>query len=109
MGMEGAIEHFRERVSFATKIEVEVEAPADAPRAAAAGADIVLLDNMSPEGTGEAVDALQAEHSDVLAEASGGITVEDVPAYAQTGVDVISMGSLTHSAPSLDYSFRTGQ
>jgi len=109
MGMEGAISHFREQVSFATKIEVEVEEPADAPRAADAGADIVLLDNMTPEETAEAVDALQATHPDVLAEASGGITVADVPAYARTGVDVISMGSLTHSAPSLDYSFRTGQ
>jgi nicotinate-nucleotide pyrophosphorylase (carboxylating) len=108
MGMAGAIEHFREQVSFATKIEVEVEAPADAPRAAAAGADIVLLDNMSPDETSEAVDALRADHPDVLAEASGGITIDDVPAYARTGADVISMGSLTHSAPSLDYSFRTG-
>jgi len=109
MGMEGAVSHFREQVSFATKIEVEVEEPADAPRAASAGADIVLLDNMSPAQTAEAVDTLRADHPDVLAEASGGITVEDVPAYARTGVDIISMGSLTHSADTLDYSFRTGQ
>jgi nicotinate-nucleotide pyrophosphorylase (carboxylating) len=108
MGLEGAVEHFRERASFATKIEVEVEAPADAPRAAAAGADIVLLDNMTPTETSEAVNALKREHPDVLAEASGGITAADVPDYAATGVDVISMGSLTHSAPALDYSFRTG-
>ena len=108
MGLEGAIEHFRERVSFATKIEVEVESVEDAPRAAEAGADIVLLDNMGPDEVAAAVDALRAEYPDVLAEASGGITVADVPAYARTGVDVISMGSLTHSAPALDYSFRTG-
>ena len=117
MGLEDAVEHFRERASFTTKIEVEVEEPADAPRAAAAGADVVLLDNMSPETTERAVERLRAveESGDddghgrpVLAEASGGITVADVADYAATGVDVISMGALTHSASTLDYSFRTG-
>jgi nicotinate-nucleotide pyrophosphorylase (carboxylating) len=107
MGLEGAMEHFRERTSFATKLDVEVEAVADAGRAAAAGADVVLLDNMTPERTSAAVDEL-ADYEGVLAEASGGITVADVSAYAATGVDVISMGSLTHSAPALDLSFRTG-
>jgi len=112
MGLESAVERFRERVSFATKVEVEVETVADAPRAAAAGADVVLLDNMTPAETGRAVDRLRERGADldraVLAEASGGITVETVPDYAATGVDVVSMGSLTHSAASLDYSFRTG-
>jgi nicotinate-nucleotide pyrophosphorylase (carboxylating) len=105
MGLDDAVAHFRDRASFATKVEVEVESPADAPRAAEAGADIVLLDNMSPAETREAVEALP---EGVLAEASGGITVADVPDYAATGVDVISMGALTHSAASLDCSFRTG-
>ncbi|QLH80328.1 carboxylating nicotinate-nucleotide diphosphorylase [Halosimplex pelagicum] len=112
MGLEPAVEHFRERASFATKIEVEVETVEQAPRAAEAGADIVLLDNMGPETTAEAVELLRAAAEDlgreVLAEASGGITVETVPDYAATGVDVISMGSLTHSASTLDLSFRTG-
>ncbi|SDK04507.1 carboxylating nicotinate-nucleotide diphosphorylase [Natronorubrum texcoconense] len=107
MGLEGAVSHFRERTSFATKLDVEVESVEDAPRAAEAGADIVLLDNMTPEEIGAAVDLLAA-YDGVLAEASGGITLETVAAYAATGVDVISMGSLTHSAPSLDLSFRTG-
>ena len=113
LGLERAVERFRDRVSFATKVEVEVEEPGDAPRAAAAGADVVLLDNMDPETTEEAVDLLAERAADlgreVLAEASGGITVETVPEYAATGVDVISLGSLTHSAPALDYSFRTGE
>ncbi len=108
MGLEGAVAHFRERVSFATKVEVEVESPADGPTAAAAGADIILFDNMDPETVAEAVDALGATHPDVLTEASGGITLETVPAYGATGVDIISMGALTHAAPSLDLSFRTG-
>jgi len=106
MGLEEAIRHFREEKSFATKIEVEVERPADAPRAADAGADIVLLDNMTPAEVREGVEMLP---DDVLAEASGGIGIPDVPEYATTGVDVISMGSLTHSANSMDLSFRTGE
>jgi len=105
LGIETAVARFRERASFATKIEVEVEAPGDAPRAADAGADVVLLDNMTPEETRTGVELLP---DGVLAEASGGITIDDVPAYAQTGVDVISLGSLTHSASAFDLSFRTG-
>lgn len=107
MGLETAVETFRERASFATKIEVEAESTEQARRAAEAGADIILLDNMTPEETRAAVDALDDADSDVLTEASGGITVDDVADYAATGVDIISMGSLTHSAPSLDFSFRT--
>jgi len=116
LGLERAVERFRERASFATKIEVEVEEPADAPRAAEAGADVVLLDNMEPTEVERAVGlvtdaetgAETGAEADALLEASGGITVETVPEYATTGVDVLSLGSLTHSAPSLDYSFRTG-
>jgi nicotinate-nucleotide pyrophosphorylase (carboxylating) len=63
---------------------------------------------MDPDETEEAVERLRAADADVLAEASGGITVDDVADYAGTGVDVISMGSLTHSADTLDLSFRTG-
>jgi nicotinate-nucleotide pyrophosphorylase (carboxylating) len=58
-----------------------------------------------PEETARAVEAIEG---DALAEASGGITIETVPDYAATGVDVVSLGSLTHSAPALDLSFRTG-
>jgi len=104
MGLEDAIAHFEERVSFATQIEVEVERPEDGLRAAAAGADVVLFDNLSPAAVERGVKALP---TDTLSEASGGINVETVPAYAETGVDIISMGSLTHSADSLDYSFQT--
>jgi len=109
MGLETAVERFRERVSFATKLEVEAESIAQARRAATAGADIVLLDNMTPGETAEAVDALSDAEGDVLTEASGGIVLDGVADYAATGVDIISMGSLTHSAPSLDFSFRTGE
>jgi nicotinate-nucleotide pyrophosphorylase (carboxylating) len=105
LGLERAVERVRERVSFATNIEVEVGSAADGVRAAEAGADVVLFDNFDPP---ELADAVEALPEDALAEASGGITVDSVRAYAETGVDIVSMGSLTHSAPALDYSFRTG-
>ena len=111
MGLETAVETFRERVSCATQIEVEAESVEQARRVIEAGADIVLLDNFTPDDLQTVVENLAdaraiASHN-VLLEASGGITVETVEAYAATGVDIISMGSLTHSADSLDYSFRT--
>ena len=106
LGMTEAVERFHERASFTTKVEVEVETPGDAPRAVEAGADVVLLDNMTPAETERAVAAVD---DDALTEASGGITVDEVPDYAATGVDVVSLGSLTHSAASLDLSFRTGR
>jgi nicotinate-nucleotide pyrophosphorylase (carboxylating) len=105
LGMERAVERFAERTSFATKIEVEVEDPERAAETVEAGADAVLLDNMAPE---EVAVGVASVPEDTVTEASGGITHGSVRAYARTGVDVISMGSLTHSAPSLDYSFRTG-
>lgn len=106
MGLETAIEEMQEKKSFATKIEVEVEEVSQAKRAAAAGADIVLFDNMSPEKIEEGIAVVP---SGVLTEASGGISLENLTEYAETGVDVISMGALTHSAPSLDYSFQTNE
>jgi len=113
LGLEAAIESFRERVSFATKIEVEAESAVQARRAVEAGADIVLLDNIEPAETRDVVNslsgAIETADREVLVEASGGITLETVTDYASTGVDIISMGSLTHSADSLDYSFRTGE
>jgi nicotinate-nucleotide pyrophosphorylase (carboxylating) len=105
LGVEPAVERFAERASFATLIEVEAESVETAQTAAAAGADAVLLDNMSPAETDAAVAALPEE---VLTEASGEIGLGDVAAYAATGVDVVSLGALTHSAPALDLSFRTG-
>jgi nicotinate-nucleotide pyrophosphorylase (carboxylating) len=67
---------------------------------------------MDPETTGRGVERLAEAADDlgreILAEASGDIGIEDVPEYAATGVDVVSLGRLTHSAPALDFSFRTG-
>ncbi len=96
----------RARVSFTKKIEVEVTQPSQAIEAARAGADIVLLDNMKPEQVKKTVELLQATklRTRVTLEASGGIGKENLAGYAKTGVDVISIGRITHSARSIDMS-----
>ena len=85
-------------------IQVELTSPAQVAEALAAGVDAVLLDNMSPKEAADAVRAIRA-HSGGAAcwiEVSGGITLENIRAYAQAGVDTISVGALTHSAPAVD-------
>ncbi len=81
------------------KIEVEVTTAEDAADAADAGADIVMLDNMGLEDMRRAVSLVKGR---VLLEASGGITLDNVRAVAETGVDLISIGALTHSVRALD-------
>lgn len=104
VGLETAYERARERASFTTKVEVEAEDIETAVRAAELGADIVLLDNMTPDEVAEAVERL--EGYGVTVEASGGITRENVAEYARAGVDVVSMGSLVRSSDWLDLSMR---
>jgi nicotinate-nucleotide pyrophosphorylase (carboxylating) len=82
-------------------IEVEVGTVSEALEAAEAGADIVMLDNMSVEEMSKAVKAI---HGRASIEASGGITLDNVRAVAETGVDFVSIGALTHSAAALDIS-----
>jgi len=102
--VEEAVRRAREGVSFTRKIEVEVGSPAQAEEAAAAGADIVMFDNMTPAEIRRCLDHLDGKglRQGRLFEASGGITAENAAEYAATGVDVISLGSLTHSVRSLD-------
>ena len=83
-------------------VEVEVRTVSEALEAVEAGADIVMLDNMSLEDMRKAVKSI---HGHALVEASGGITLGNVRAVAETGVDFISIGALTHSATALDISF----
>ena len=85
------------------KIEVEVENLNDLAEAMAAGSDVVMLDNMSLEDMKEAVKRAKGK---VITEASGNITLERVKAIAETGVDLISIGALTHSAPAADISMK---
>jgi nicotinate-nucleotide pyrophosphorylase (carboxylating) len=96
----------KERVSFTKKVEVEVTTADQAVEAAQAGADIVLLDNMTPKEVRSSTTLLVGKglRNRVLVEASGGIRKENLPSYAKTGVDVISVGVITQSAPAIDMS-----
>ena len=93
-------------VSFTKKIEVEATSPNQAVEAAHAGADIVLLDNMRPQEVKKSLDLLEAKklRGGILVEVSGGITRDNLANYVKTGVDVISVGSITHSAKAIDMS-----
>lgn len=99
-----AVVRAKEHVSFTKKIEVEVRTLAEAAEAAEAGADIVMFDNMSPGEIRICLGALKGRglHEGRLFEASGGITHENLADYAGSGVDIVSMGSLTHSVRSLN-------
>ncbi len=100
------VQRARARVSFTKKIEVEVTEPRQAVEAAQAGADIILLDNMKPEVITKTVSILREKglRDRLMLEASGGIRKENLPSYIKTGVDVISVGAITHSVRSIDMS-----
>jgi nicotinate-nucleotide pyrophosphorylase (carboxylating) len=83
-------------------LEVEVETILQLQAALDAGADIVLLDNMTTDQHAEAVKARRAARSTALLEVSGGVTLENVAAIARTGIDRISVGALTHSVKAID-------
>ncbi|MEM2849166.1 MAG: carboxylating nicotinate-nucleotide diphosphorylase [Candidatus Bathyarchaeia archaeon] len=101
-----AVRRARENVSFVKKIEVEAKTPGEALDASESGADIVMLDNMKPEQIREVIQCLKDKglYGKVLLEASGGINPSNILEYASTGVHVISLGHLTHSAKALDMS-----
>jgi nicotinate-nucleotide pyrophosphorylase (carboxylating) len=99
-GIRIAIERARERAPHTSRIEIEVESLAALEEALAAGADVVMLDNFAPAEVAPAV--LRAHAAGALVEVSGGITLERIGELARAGVDVISVGALTHSAPSAD-------
>lgn len=85
-------------------IEVEVTTLKELEEALALAPDVILLDNMTPPQVREAVERARSKNKQILLEASGGITLENVRQYALAGVDWISIGALTHSAPAADLS-----
>jgi nicotinate-nucleotide pyrophosphorylase (carboxylating) len=105
-GVGAAVERARETVGHLHKIEVEVSTERDLREAVKSGADILLLDNLSPEETARMVGVARELAGHVTLESSGGITIENVRAYAEAGVDLISIGALTHSARAMDISFK---
>jgi len=101
-----AVKKVREAVSFSKKIEVEVSKEREALEAAEAGADIVMLDNFSPQQIKETIRLLEKKdlRDKILVEASGGINERNIPEFAATGVDVLSIGEITDSIKALDMS-----
>lgn len=98
-----AVEMAKDYAPFVRKIEVEVENLAMVKEAADAGADIIMLDNMSPEDMKEAITLIDGRAE---TECSGNVTRENVEQFIHLGVDYISSGALTHSAPILDISLK---
>ena len=101
-GIAAAVERARARAPHTSRIEVEVATFPELDQALAAGADIIMLDNFSVEDVREAVAVVSGRAVRPILEASGGITLERIRALSEAGVDVISVGALTHSAPAAD-------
>jgi nicotinate-nucleotide pyrophosphorylase (carboxylating) len=100
-----AVQQARESVNGEKGVEVEVDTLEQLADALEGKPEIVLLDNMSPETMREAIQMRDAQSPATLLEASGGINLETVRAAAETGVERISVGALTHSVISLDIGF----
>jgi nicotinate-nucleotide pyrophosphorylase (carboxylating) len=98
-GITPALQRLRAGLGHMVKIEVEIDSLAQLEEALSAGADAILLDNMKPDDLRRAVALAKGR---AVLEASGNVTLESVRAIAETGVDYISSGALTHSAQNLD-------
>ena len=100
-GITAAVEAVRRQAAHTLKIEVEIKSPEQLDEALASGAHIIMLDNFSIEDMRKAVIAIDGR---VLTEASGGVNLRTVKEIAETGVDIISVGALTHSVKAADIS-----
>jgi nicotinate-nucleotide pyrophosphorylase (carboxylating) len=100
-GVKEAVRRIRSRIDHLKKIEIEVTSFEELSLALEAGADVILLDNMNPDQAREAVERVGGR---VPLEVSGGIRLDNVRAYALTGVDFVSVGALTHSVRAVDIS-----
>jgi len=101
--IERAVRRVRDRMPHSLKIEVETTSLDEVRQCLSCGVDIIMLDNMAPAMMHDAVRMVDGR---VLLEASGGITLDNIREIAATGVDIISIGALTHSAPASDISMR---
>ena len=102
-GITTAVKALREKIGHTVKIEVETRTLDEVKEALSAGADIIMLDNMSNETMAEAVKIVDSR---ALLEASGNLTKERLHSVAQLGVDILSIGALTHSVEAFDISMR---
>lgn len=97
-GISTALAHALERRQAGQRVQVEVRNARELEEALTGGAEAILFDNMTPADVKASVDRIKIEKRWIPTEASGGITLENIRAYAETGVDFISVGALTHSA-----------
>ncbi len=105
-GLRAALTHALERRKPGQRVQIEVRTMAELNEALECGAEAILLDNMTPAQVKDAVDRIRIEKRWIPIEASGGIVLENIRAYAEAGVDFISVGALTHSAKAADISMR---
>ncbi|KRF28651.1 carboxylating nicotinate-nucleotide diphosphorylase [Paenibacillus sp. Soil787] len=103
-GITQAVQAARQQIPHTMKIEVEIENFDQLHEALAAGADIIMLDNMIPAKMKEAVAIIKSKAPHIVVEGSGSVTPQTIKAMAETGVDVISVGRLTYSVAALDIS-----
>ncbi|HZB87576.1 MAG TPA: carboxylating nicotinate-nucleotide diphosphorylase [Terracidiphilus sp.] len=103
-GLRAALTHALERRHAGQRVQIEVRTASELDEALEVGAEAILLDNMTPAKVKNAVDRIRQEKRWIPIEASGGIVLENMRAYAETGVDFISVGALTHSAKAADIS-----
>ena len=96
----------RRNIPFTTKIEVECETFSQAKEAMECGVEIIMCDNMKPEDLSQIVYFRDKNYPSILLEASGNISLDTIAAYAKTGVDAISSGSIIHQATWLDFSMK---
>lgn len=104
-GITQAVTALREKIGHMVKIEVEVRSIAELEEALAVGCEVIMLDNMSCD---EMKKAVEITNGKALLEASGNVTPENIRSVAETGVDIISLGALTHSVKCFDISMRIG-
>ena len=102
-GIPQAVAAIRDRLGHMVKLEVETRNLEEVRQALEAGADVIMLDNMDCAAMAEAVRLVDGR---ALLEASGGITGDTLRAVAETGVDIISIGALTHSVKAMDISMK---
>lgn len=105
-GIGAALERAHRNRRGSQPIEVEVRSLSELEEALRCGAEAILMDHMSPQDVGAAVQRVKSMDPRVPLECAGGITLENVRAYAETGVDFISIGALTQGAPAVDMSMR---
>jgi nicotinate-nucleotide pyrophosphorylase (carboxylating) len=105
-GVRRAVELARQAASHLMKVEVEVQNQTQLREALAAAADVIMLDNMKPEEVRQSVALIREQGPGTVIELSGGVNLDNVREFADCGVDLISVGAITHSAPAVDISLK---